>query len=77
MKSLLDRLAEGTPQVHPPPPNRHKPWTPDDLSELRRLLAEGHSTRVIAKALGRSQESVAARARQERVSAGPADTSTP
>lgn len=77
MKSLLDRLAARTPQLHSPPPNRHKPWTPEDLSELRRLVSEGQPVPMIAKALGRSQESVAARARQERVSAAPADTSTP
>jgi hypothetical protein len=47
---------------------KHKqPWTADELTKLRRLAEKGSALRAIAKALGRSEESVKDRARQDGI----------
>ncbi len=42
-------------------------WTEEQISELRRMAAEGAPVRDIAKALGRTQEVVSARAKAEKL----------
>lgn len=47
---------------------KHKqPWTSDELAKLRRLAAKGETLKAIAKALRRSEESVAERAKVEKL----------
>jgi len=47
---------------------RHKqPWTADELTKLRRLAEKGTALKAIAKSLGRSEESVKDRARQDGI----------
>ena len=43
---------------------RHKqPWTSDEIQKLHRLAAKGMALKVMGKALTRSEESIAARAK--------------
>jgi hypothetical protein len=49
------------------PANNRKPWTADDVAELKRLAAEGTTLRKIAFALGRTQASVEAKASAEKI----------
>ena len=44
-------------------PNNWKPWTPEEVSTLLRLMSEGVPMKVIAKQLGRTQEAAERRAR--------------
>lgn len=45
---------------------RHRqPWTPDELQKLQRLAEKGQGLKAIAKALKRSEESTAERAKQD------------
>jgi hypothetical protein len=47
---------------------RHRqPWTSDEIQKLHRLAAKGMSLKAIGKALTRSEESIQARARQDRL----------
>lgn len=47
---------------------RHKqPWRSDEIQKLHLLAGKGASLRGIAKALGRSEESVKARAKSDRL----------
>ena len=47
---------------------RHRqPWTSDEIKKLHRLAAKGMSLKAIGKALTRSEESIQARARQDRL----------
>ncbi len=36
----------------------HRRYSPEEISEIARLIAEGHSTRAIGKALGRNGSSI-------------------
>lgn len=43
---------------------RHRqPWTSDEIQKLHKLAAKGMALKAIAKALGRSEESVKDRAK--------------
>ena len=42
--------------------NHSQPWTPDEVSRLERLLAEGTSLRDIAWEMGRTRGAVTAKA---------------
>jgi hypothetical protein len=54
--------------------NTRKRWTDEDVAELR--LAEGNTpTGVIGLKLGRSEDSVQAKAAEEGISLGPANRS--
>ena len=47
---------------------RHRQaWTQDEIQKLHRLAAKGMSLKAIGKALTRSEESIQARARQDRL----------
>ena len=52
--------------MHRGPEKHFKRWTPDEVSTLLRLIAEGVSYSTIAKELGRTQASVEQRAGLER-----------
>lgn len=44
------------------PGNHFKPWTADEVGELKRLIAEGIPLRAVARALGRTPGAVRVRA---------------
>ncbi len=44
------------------PSNHSQPWTPDEVSTLERLLADGTSLRDIAREMGRTRGAVTAKA---------------
>lgn len=44
------------------PSNFNKPWTADDVTLLRKLIAENTPTRVIGLKLGRSEDAIYAKA---------------
>lgn len=47
---------------------RHRqPWTGEELQKLQTLAAKGMGLKAIAKALTRSEESVADRAKQDKL----------
>lgn len=48
------------------PTNHWKPWTPEEVDTLMRLISEGVSKRLIAKELDRTQEAVERRAQVEK-----------
>ncbi len=57
------------------PKNSGRPWTADDLKELR-ILAKGNTpTRVIGLKMGRSADAVQSRASKEGVSLKPTNQS--
>ena len=50
------------------PFQRHRqPWRPTEIDKLRQLAGRGMALKAIAKALGRSEESVRDRARADGV----------
>jgi hypothetical protein len=53
------------------PSNHRKPWTRNDVSDLRRLAKHNTPTRVIGIKLGRTEDSVRAQASQEQISLRP------
>jgi len=52
--------------------SKGRPWTSEDVAELRRLLAAGTAVPEIARQIGRSTWALYARARQDGVRVGPA-----
>ena len=47
---------------------RHRqPWTSDELAKLKLLAGKGMGLKAVAKALTRSEESVADRAKQDGI----------
>ena len=47
---------------------RHKqPWNGEEAGKLRLLAGKGHGLKQIAKALGRSEESTKAFAKQQKI----------
>ena len=47
---------------------RHRqPWTPGEIQKLHQLVAKGMSLRAIAKSLTRSEDSVKARAKIDKL----------
>ncbi len=57
------------------PKNHGKAWTPDDTKALKDLAAGNTPTRVIGLKLGRTEDSVYAKAQQEGVSLKPTNQS--
>lgn len=55
--------------------NTGKPWTPDDVRELRNLAQGNTPTRVIGLKLGRTPGAVYQRASQEGISVAPTNQS--
>lgn len=55
--------------------NTGKPWTPNDVRELRNLAQGNTPTRVIGLKLGRTPGAVYQRASQEGISVGPPNQS--
>lgn len=57
------------------PKNSGKPWTSEDLKELK-VLAKGNTpTRIIGLKMGRSEDAVQSRASRERISLKPTNQS--
>ncbi len=47
---------------------RHRqPWTPSEIAKLHQLVAKGMSLKAIGKSLTRSEESVLARAKLDKL----------
>jgi hypothetical protein len=55
--------------------NTGKPWTKDDVKQLRQLAKENTPTRVIGLKLGRTEEAVRSKAKVEGVSLKPTNQS--
>lgn len=68
LSAPVDIEKQGAPDPmrgYPSRPARHREaWNAEDLGTLRRLARRGDTVDAIAKQLGRSRETVAARARQ-------------
>ncbi len=57
------------------PKNHGKPWSPEQVKELKQLAKENTPTRVMGLKLGRTPESVQSRASSEGVSLKPTNQS--
>lgn len=57
------------------PVNHGKPWTKDDVKELKQLAKENTPTRVAALKLGRTPDAVADKASEEGISLKPTNRS--
>ena len=55
--------------------NSGKPWTPKDISNLKSLASKNTPTRVIGLKIGRTPESIYAKASQEGISLKPTNQS--
>jgi len=55
--------------------NTGKPWTKDDVKELKQLAKENTPTRVIGLKLGRTEDVVRSKAKTEGVSLKPTNQS--
>ncbi len=55
--------------------NEGKPWTDDDIAQLRELAEGNTPTRVIGLKLGRSEDAVRAKAQEEGISLQPPNQS--
>ena len=58
-----------------PPANHGKQWTPADVAQLKQLAKENTPTRVIGLKMGRSEDSVRAKAGEKSVSLKPTNQS--
>ena len=58
-----------------PPKNHGKPWTPTDVKQLEKLADGNTPTRVIGLKLGRTEDSIYAKASDEGISLGPTNQS--
>jgi hypothetical protein len=54
---------------------QRKPWTEDEIQELRQLARENTPTRVIAMKLSRSESSVRSKAQETGISLKPTNQS--
>ena len=54
-----------------PPKNHGKPWTPADIKQLEKLADGNTPTRVIGLKLGRTEDSIYAKASDEGISLEP------
>ncbi|GJQ56828.1 MAG: hypothetical protein HKUEN07_33970 [Rhodocyclaceae bacterium] len=54
-----------------PPANHGKTWTPDSVTQLKQLAKANTPTRVIGLKLGRTEDSLRAKAGEENVSLQP------
>jgi hypothetical protein len=57
------------------PPNQGKPWTDSEVRKLKDLAKHNTPTRVIGLKMGRSTESVYAKASDENISLKPTNQS--
>ena len=57
------------------PSNHGKQWTSNDVSELQRLANQNTPTRVIGIKMGRTPDSIAQKASEERISLKPTNQS--
>ena len=57
------------------PKNHGKPWTADDVKQLEKLAEQNTPTRVIGLKLGRTEDSVYAKASAEDISLKPVNQS--
>jgi len=57
------------------PDNHRKPWSKDDVKELKKLADANTPTRVIGLKMGRTEDSVRAKAQDEGVSLKPTNQS--
>ena len=55
--------------------NTGKPWTEEDVEQLRQLADGNTPTRVIGLKLGRTEEAIYSKAKSEGISLGPANQS--
>lgn len=58
-----------------PPSNHGKQWTPADVKQLAQLAKENTPTRVIGLKMGRTEDSVRAKASETSVSLKPTNQS--
>jgi len=58
-----------------PPANHGKQWTPADVTQLKQLVKENTPTRVIGLKMGRTEDSVCAKAGENSVSLKPTNQS--
>ncbi|KAA9006748.1 hypothetical protein [Histidinibacterium aquaticum] len=57
------------------PENDGKPWSAEDINELKHLASENTPTRVIGLKLGRSEESIYDKASEQNISLKPTNQS--
>lgn len=57
------------------PANHGKPWTTADVKALKQLAKENTPTRVIGLKLGRTEDSIYAKASEENISLAPTNQS--
>lgn len=57
------------------PSNSGKQWTGQDIKQLKQLVKENTPTRIMGLKLGRSEDSVRAKASQENISLKPVNQS--
>lgn len=55
--------------------NSGKPWTNDDVGQLKKLVGQNTPTRVIGLKLGRTESSVYSKSSDEKVSLKPTNQS--
>ena len=55
--------------------NSGKPWTPNDVKNMRQLVNENTPTRVIGLKLGRTENAVYSKASEENISLKPTNQS--
>jgi len=58
-----------------PPPNHGKAWTKQQVQQLEQLAEGNTPTRVIGIKLGRTEDSIYAKASEENISLGPTNQS--
>jgi hypothetical protein len=66
---------ERSPTMAKPPANHGKRWTSEDVKQLKQLAKENTPTRVIGLKMGRTEDSVRAKADENNVSLKPTNQS--
>lgn len=57
------------------PTNQGKPWTPQEVQQLQKLANQNTPTRVIGLKMGRSEDAVYSKSRNEGISLKPTNQS--
>ncbi|MGI0134778.1 MAG: hypothetical protein ACREBW_07475 [Candidatus Micrarchaeaceae archaeon] len=57
------------------PPNHHKPWTSQDMRQLKELVKQDTPTRIIGLKMGRTPEAVQDKASEKGISLKPTNQS--
>ena len=65
----------GSAQARTPPANHGKQWTSADVTQLKQLAKENTPTRLIGLKMGRTEDSVRAKAGENNVSLKPTNQS--